>query len=98
MGSQAQQQGARDDFDDVLAAEIAQDVQPGEELGILIPAPDGRLADRVVSSCARVANPGARGRTVAMLCGRSCVEMYLTTHADSGHLMASVASRDVLIP
>lgn len=80
----------------VLASELAGEVQPGDDLGVIY-TENGRLTDVVISSCAKVPTPKARMRYVAMMVGRKSVDLYATTHCDSGHLLASVASHDVLV-
>lgn len=81
-----------------VTAALAPRVRPGTELGVVFASPCGHLADVVLWHRGRVGDRRAAGRTVAMLRpDGQPVTLYDTTHGDSGALLASLSSRDVMI-
>ncbi|HEY0155483.1 MAG TPA: hypothetical protein VGB92_26035 [Longimicrobium sp.] len=83
-----------------LILALAPRVTPGAELGVLYPAGEGPgFRDVVLTSIAQLANPRSAGRAVGMLAtdtGELTVQ-YITTRGDSGNLLASIASQDVVL-
>lgn len=90
---------AQEALQHALAEQLAPQVAPGEEIGVVYVRPDGSRADLVISSCAQVTDRRTRARTFGLFDIESgqLVELYTTTHCDSGCLLASVGSRDVLV-
>lgn len=82
---------------ETIARALAPAIRPGVELGVIYREPGGGLADLVLLSGLRTLHPKQDLRSVVWLEGCEATVWYATTHCDSGVLLASLASRDVVV-
>ena len=82
-----------------LVMALSPRVVPGAELGVLYRRADGSgLADMVLTSSREAPNPRSAGRAVGIMVGGDELSVqYITTRGDSGNVLSSIASQDVLL-
>lgn len=80
-----------------LLAALAPRVQSGAEVGVIYPVPGGGVSDLVVISTRAGWKAPSAPRSVSQIFDGELVALYTTTRCDSGELLGSVNSHDVVI-